>query len=1027
MPDWNRFHAAVVAGSQPYELCRACELAWSCLDLPEAEWRDRIRANVRSDADGTRLQNALVLVRMRLLRDHGIDPADQARFAQVNTAIAEGRASAAELKLRDRWASTIAFGHYALELFPGGVPNRADPDLEALNARIPALRTAIEATGAGAPSPATLDALQDAIRVFADDAKGWSGRAATDRDWWLGLAWWAFGDALARLGRRREARDAMLRAAPLYEAGGAAKDAASCRDRAVDIETRHAADFDGEADREVRRMLDAQTPLERVKSLTRLVRAIGKTGDLFAANQAADEAAQLLEQLGYSDPEHAFDAAVHTWIVTAVKGCEQNALVARVYEVTEFWATILGARTSARLENDAAGSARAERSLRGLALLTGEIQRQAAHANNDLALRLAVWMPDAPTMLADRPAAAAAQGVDALAALDDELHRLRVACNEGASEAQVAQAAELQARAESLGSRVHVASAMLEQAYVLLALKRFRDVPAVADRAVATLVAGQPATLSAFSTGFERELYLWAIDYKARALSALGDHAATLALLEPVIRDIEGERSRVSSPYQQSAFLATRAQLYELAAAAAYRTDRIDEVLAIGELLKARAALQSRLTPAFEPGDDGIEAQFRTINDALARSVPGTPEERRLREERQWLLTARSIARARQRSTRLPQIGVAAVQQALAEDECAISWVWVGSSALIVLAISRDGVRHTIISLTPAHEAQLNDYVACLTALGEASPIHETLVPRIGELIAELGVVLLPAPVRAFIARKSRLVLSPHRALHLFPFHAAPWPGGHVIDRFSVRYVPSLTSLLVPWEGKVDGPVLAVGVAKFDDPAVPELPQAEREACAVAAAHGTDGHAVTGATRAQFLSAPLADYRCLHLATHGGSVLAGDALDDPMQTCLYLRDGALNGFEIAALPLRAELAVLGACHSGQRSIAGRGLARLPGDDIFGLQGVLFDAGVGAVLGALWVVHDEIARAILTDFHRGYAAGAAPEIALQAAVEAHRRDPQRPQQVFYWAPFFLSALGAPRPGNHVDTARKMSRE
>src|SRR5436190_959739 len=80
MPDWERFRAAVVAGSQPYELCRACELAWSCLELTPEEFRERIRDNIHGDAEATCLQNALCLVRTRLLRDEGIDPTDAARW-----------------------------------------------------------------------------------------------------------------------------------------------------------------------------------------------------------------------------------------------------------------------------------------------------------------------------------------------------------------------------------------------------------------------------------------------------------------------------------------------------------------------------------------------------------------------------------------------------------------------------------------------------------------------------------------------------------------------------------------------------------------------------------------------------------------------------------------------------------------------------------------------------------------------------------------------------------------------------------
>ena len=139
-------------------------------------------------------------------------------------------------------------------------------------------------------------------------------------------------------------------------------------------------------------------------------------------------------------------------------------------------------------------------------------------------------------------------------------------------------------------------------------------------------------------------------------------------------------------------------------------------------------------------------------------------------------------------------------------------------------------------------------------------------------------------------------------------------------------------------------------------------------------------------------------------------MLAGDAQNDPFESCLYLRDGALSSFEIAALQLRAELVVLAACHSGQRSIAGRGLDRLPGDDLFGLQAVLFDAGVQTMLGALWPVHDATALAILVDFHRAYAGGAAPDKALQAAIVAHLGNTERRRDVFYWAPFFLSSLG-----------------
>ena len=477
-----------------------------------------------------------------------------------------------------------------------------------------------------------------------------------------------------------------------------------------------------------------------------------------------------------------------------------------------------------------------------------------------------------------------------------------------------------------------------------------------------------------------------------------------------MIRDIESERARVSSPYQQSAFLATRAELYELAAAAAYRTGRLDLWLAITELLKARAALRSRLTPETAADASEIEAELGKVNAALAQGEAGAAQERELRERRRWLASARAIARARAGAAP-PEISIAALKAVLAEDEAAVSWFWLGSSVALVLAITREDVRTSVIKLDAKQEEELRDYLASVAELAGESPHYRTLIPRIDGLVAALGPVLLPQELREPIARKSRLVLSPHRTLHLFPFHAVPWEPGHLIEHFAVRYVPNLSSLLLPWSGNVEGPVLAVGVAKFEDPDVSELPHAEAEAAAVASAHGDAGQALVDPTRAQFTALPLQSYRCLHLATHGSSVLAGDALDDPMESCVYFRDGALSGWDIAALPLRAELVVLAACHSGQRSVAGRGLDKLPGDDIFGLQGALFEAGAHSVLGALWPVADAVAIAILTDFHHAYADGAVPEVALRKAVQAHLADPRRRRDVFYWAPLFMSSLGA----------------
>lgn len=50
MPDWKRFHAAMLAGTLQGELPNACELAWSWVDLAPDERRARVVDAIRTEA-----------------------------------------------------------------------------------------------------------------------------------------------------------------------------------------------------------------------------------------------------------------------------------------------------------------------------------------------------------------------------------------------------------------------------------------------------------------------------------------------------------------------------------------------------------------------------------------------------------------------------------------------------------------------------------------------------------------------------------------------------------------------------------------------------------------------------------------------------------------------------------------------------------------------------------------------------------------------------------------------------------------
>ena len=210
--------------------------------------------------------------------------------------------------------------------------------------------------------------------------------------------------------------------------------------------------------------------------------------------------------------------------------------------------------------------------------------------------------------------------------------------------------------------------------------------------------------------------------------------------------------------------------------------------------------------------------------------------------------------------------------------------------------------------------AALDDYLAKVRggAIGEVEHLD-------GE-VSRLAAAVLPLETRRFVAHARRLILSPHRALHVLPFHAATLDGRLLIEQAAIRHVPNLGSLIVPWRGawSPDGGLLSIGIDAFEVPGAnwQRLKDAEAEAGAVAgsmvgARPADETHDRPGGKRGRVpgLGETLASYRCLHLATHGGSVFDREAANDPFATRLILQDGALDALTVSQLRLGAEVVV----------------------------------------------------------------------------------------------------------------------
>jgi CHAT domain-containing protein len=296
---------------------------------------------------------------------------------------------------------------------------------------------------------------------------------------------------------------------------------------------------------------------------------------------------------------------------------------------------------------------------------------------------------------------------------------------------------------------------------------------------------------------------------------------------------------------------------------------------------------------------------------------------------------------------------------------------------------------------------------------------------------------LLIAPLKAELAGKARLLISPDGDLHRLPFETlADSSAKRILDSKIVTYVPSANVLaLLRRTGsgsKAPSLLLAVssspasakpvalmspmsssefpgsgnkrGVFDADDLMLKPLPAANDEIRTVANAFGGGGVLLMDATESQFKHQDLASFRVIHLALHG---LISTRMPD--RSALVFRpdandDGFLQAREIARLHFRAALVTLSACETGSGKVNGE-------EGVESLVRPFLLAGARSVVANLWDVDDEFSRGLMKRFYASLAAGNDRDVALQQAKREMIRDygTQSPSRL--WSGFVLVGDGS----------------
>ena len=350
------------------------------------------------------------------------------------------------------------------------------------------------------------------------------------------------------------------------------------------------------------------------------------------------------------------------------------------------------------------------------------------------------------------------------------------------------------------------------------------------------------------------------------------------------------------------------------------------------------------------------------------------------------------------------------LRAALPACTAAISW-FVGSGSVFAWVFTRDDEHPRM--LPPAEEdfailvEAMKTYMLFQRAPTKAQA-HKVLASALSELaralrIDELVAMLPPST--------GRLLLVPHRMLHLVPLQALPMPSGSecLLDRYIVSYTPSLRivhlqTLGLPPERRgssralvVVNPTEDLDYADLEGKWVAEQLAVASSAMEMRSTGGRDATEVLARDRAT-PAAVLERLRsgaldAVHFSCHGHF-----SVKNPLSSCLLLHGCPMAGCPpqpihgspdaVLSLETLLELECLRGCRLAVLSACQTGVVELDDltDEYIGLPAGFLHAGCDVVVASLWSVGDQSTALLMRRFYELLAAEHAgdPAAALRGA-------------------------------------------
>jgi CHAT domain-containing protein len=487
------------------------------------------------------------------------------------------------------------------------------------------------------------------------------------------------------------------------------------------------------------------------------------------------------------------------------------------------------------------------------------------------------------------------------------------------------------------------------------------------------------------------EIYWNVLLDRGRIAEQEGRLKEAIGLYEKAVDVVEQQRASINTEASKIGFVGDKQALYHTLVRALYHDDQYEKAFEYVERAKSRALvdlLASKKDFAIKGGSE------KEIRDVFARND---------RADAEAVMQDASLDRNRTRSIQIktreelqskaPELAslvtvnvqsLAGLKSLIPPGEALVEYYY-RDKEMYVFVLSSDTLRMVKLDSTNLQED-----------VRQFRKLIETLdSTRLTELSRKLYTRLFQ-PLEGMVSERT-IIIVPHGALHYLPFNALYDGSGYLIDRYTIRLMPSASIMQYLRKGTAEksGGILIFGNPDLGNPKT-DLEYAQKEATEIARIRPASKVLIRKEATEEALLRYSSSYRYLHFATHGEF-----SPEAPLSSALLLapdplHSGILTVDKLYSLQLDADLVTLSACETGMSKIA-------TGDEMVGLTRGFLYAGSSSVVASLWKVDDLATAYLMTHFYRELDRKNKSDALRTAQLETRGKYPHP----YYWASFQLT--------------------